>query len=82
MVLTDLGYEDNDALEASINGSFDDFIKKLPHIEYKIQDDGGVNDGQLVFRLKLKLQDTTEKVPRKHEFKITSRDDMWRTCLK
>eukprot|EP01134_Creolimax_fragrantissima_P004150 CFRG4150T1 len=82
IILTDLGYEDNDALEASINGPFEDFIKKIGHVEVKIQDDGSISDGQLVFRLKLKLQDNTERVPRQHVLKITSRDDLWRTCLK
>lgn len=52
LMLKELGYEDMDQFEDAMGGTFEQFIKALPHLETKIQDDGSSCDGQLVLKMK------------------------------
>lgn len=52
LMLKELGYEDMDQFEDALGGTFEQFIKALPHIETKIQDDGSSCDGMLVLKMK------------------------------
>jgi hypothetical protein len=47
LMLAHMWYEDLDEFEDAIKGSFEDFVKALPHCETQVQD-----NGKLVFRLK------------------------------
>lgn len=40
-----------DQFEGAMGGTFEQFIKALPHIETKIQDDGSSCDGMLVLKM-------------------------------
>ena len=71
----DLGYEDPDGFELSLGGTFEDFIKCMPFLEYKTDSE---NEG-LLFRLKPRpsVPQYTKKV-----FKITKSEDLWRVVMK
>mmetsp|Transcript_20871 Transcript_20871/g.32717 ORF Transcript_20871/g.32717 Transcript_20871/m.32717 type:complete len:234 (+) Transcript_20871:261-962(+) len=81
MLCTNLGYEDEEELEDAIKGRWWEFLRALPHLETKIQDDGSFADGRLVFRLK----QPPDVASRKQFIKtlvIKSRQDLWRVCHK
>mmetsp|Transcript_16083 Transcript_16083/g.32186 ORF Transcript_16083/g.32186 Transcript_16083/m.32186 type:complete len:282 (-) Transcript_16083:313-1158(-) len=81
MLCTNLGYEDQGEFEDGLKTSFDEFIKALPHIESKIQDDGSAADGKLVFRFK-KMPPPADRKMFVKKLRITSRQDLWRVCHK
>eukprot|EP00290_Baffinella_frigidus_P011849 CAMPEP_0180143986 /NCGR_PEP_ID=MMETSP0986-20121125/16606_1 /TAXON_ID=697907 /ORGANISM="non described non described, Strain CCMP2293" /LENGTH=285 /DNA_ID=CAMNT_0022087687 /DNA_START=36 /DNA_END=893 /DNA_ORIENTATION=- len=81
MLCSTLGYEDEGEFEDAIKAPFNEFLKSLPHIETKIQDDNSVAHGKLVFRMK-PLQPLAERRMYIKSFKITDRKDLWRVCHK
>eukprot|EP00285_Hemiselmis_virescens_P009345 CAMPEP_0173378456 /NCGR_PEP_ID=MMETSP1356-20130122/1611_1 /TAXON_ID=77927 ORGANISM="Hemiselmis virescens, Strain PCC157" /NCGR_SAMPLE_ID=MMETSP1356 /ASSEMBLY_ACC=CAM_ASM_000847 /LENGTH=263 /DNA_ID=CAMNT_0014331529 /DNA_START=70 /DNA_END=858 /DNA_ORIENTATION=+ len=81
ILCTDLGYEDAAELEDAIRGSFEDFLKALPHIETKIQDDGSASHGKLVFRA-LPLKPLAERKMFLKKLTIATREDLWRVIHK
>mmetsp|Transcript_34482 Transcript_34482/g.68981 ORF Transcript_34482/g.68981 Transcript_34482/m.68981 type:complete len:288 (+) Transcript_34482:55-918(+) len=81
MLCNSLGYEDQEEFEDALRTSFTEFLKALPHIESKVQDDGSRADGKLVFRFK-PLPPAAERKMFIKKFKITTREDLWRVCHK
>jgi C4-type Zn-finger protein len=69
------------AEQDAIKAPFEEFLKSLPHVETKIQDDGSVAHGKLVFRLK-PLPPVSERKMFIKTFVIKSRTDLWRVCHK
>ncbi len=53
LLCNSLGYEDVDEFEDAIQGDFESFLKALPHIETKIQEEEGSAKGKLVLRARL-----------------------------
>eukprot|EP01104_Vermistella_antarctica_P016656 TRINITY_DN571_c0_g1_i1.p1 TRINITY_DN571_c0_g1~~TRINITY_DN571_c0_g1_i1.p1 ORF type:complete len:266 (+),score=69.34 TRINITY_DN571_c0_g1_i1:25-798(+) len=74
----DLGYEDQDGLEASLGCSFEEFIRALPHFEVKVQDDETSVKGHLVCRMK----NVVIGIPTVKTLHVKTRQDVWRTFLK
>jgi mediator of RNA polymerase II transcription subunit 31 len=81
ITINNLGYEDADQFEDALGGTFEQFLRALPHMELKIQDDGSSVDGQLVFRLKVPPAHYSKKgIIMKLEIKESK--DLWRTLMK
>lgn len=57
------------ARQDAIKAPFNEFLKSLPHIETKIQDDNSVAHGKLVFRMK-PLQPLAERRMYIKSFKV------------
>eukprot|EP00961_Rhodomonas_salina_P272565 3683112-Rhodomonas_salina.3 len=81
MMCNNLGYEDEGEFEDALKTSFGEFLKALPHIEAKIQDDGSNADGKLVFRFKPMPPASQRKMFIK-KFVVATREDLWRVCHK
>uniref|UniRef100_A0A7R9UZ39 ZPR1 jelly-roll domain-containing protein n=1 Tax=Chlamydomonas euryale TaxID=1486919 RepID=A0A7R9UZ39_9CHLO len=72
----DLGYEDDAEFEDALNGSFDDFLKAMPHLETKIDD-----QDRLVFKIRPDLP-MEEWKPVKMSLRVATREDLWNVCFK
>ncbi|KAI8826136.1 uncharacterized protein EV422DRAFT_155056 [Fimicolochytrium jonesii] len=71
LLCTQLGYEDVDEFEASLEGNFSDFLKVIPLVETKTDD-----TGRLVFRFKPEVPQS-EWVARRWTLRITDRSQLW-----
>eukprot|EP00955_Chlamydomonas_euryale_P007696 81641-Chlamydomonas_euryale.AAC.25 len=65
----DAGYEDDAEFEDALNGSFDDFLKAMPHLETKIDD-----QDRLVFKIRPDLP-MEEWKPVKMSLRVATRED-------
>jgi C4-type Zn-finger protein len=81
IVCTNLGYEDQGELEDAIKCDWEEFIKSMPHLETKIQDDNSYAQGRLVFRMK-PLVPVHDRKMFILSFTVKSRQDLWRVCHK
>lgn len=81
IICSSLGYEDQGELEDAIKCDWQEFIKAMPHLETKLQDDGSFAQGLLVFRMKPLVPVHDRKMFIK-TFKVNTRQDLWRVCHK
>lgn len=81
IICTNLGYEDQGELEDAIKCDWHEFLKAMPHLETKVQDDGSFAEGLLVFRMK-PLPPVTDRKMFIKSFKVETRRDLWRVCHK
>ena len=65
----------------AIKCDWPEFIKSMPHLETKIQDDNSYAHGQLVFRMKPLVPVYDRKMFIK-SFTVNNRQDLWRVCHK
>lgn len=79
MLCDDLGYEDIPEFEDALRGTFADFLKAMPHIEWREPEVG--EEGGLRFRIK-ELPPLDQRIPTKWVYRINSTKDLWRVCLK
>eukprot|EP00239_Pterosperma_sp_CCMP1384_P004449 CAMPEP_0197846422 /NCGR_PEP_ID=MMETSP1438-20131217/3161_1 /TAXON_ID=1461541 /ORGANISM="Pterosperma sp., Strain CCMP1384" /LENGTH=215 /DNA_ID=CAMNT_0043458065 /DNA_START=180 /DNA_END=827 /DNA_ORIENTATION=- len=72
---SDLGYEDMGEFEDALSSTFYDFLKRLPHIEVRI------NDGKEEFRVKPDPPPEERKATTL-TFEVKNRKDLYRMCVK
>jgi hypothetical protein len=68
-------------LQDAIKCDWEEFIKSMPHLETKIQDDNSYAQGRLVFRMK-PLVPVHDRKMFILSFTVKSRQDLWRVCHK
>lgn len=68
------GYEDEDEFEDAIGGSWEDFLRAMPHIELRKNE-----RGSLEFKV---LQPDPDAQPRLLKLRVQTRQDLWRVLFK
>jgi hypothetical protein len=68
-------------VQDAIKCDWEEFIKSMPHLETKIQDDNSYANGKLVFRMK-PLVPVHDRKMFILSFTVNSRQDLWRVCHK
>lgn len=77
MLQEELGYEDADALEDALGGTFESYLGKLGSVVETRKSEGGS------LQLKLKPEpDQSAWRPQKLRFQVTDPKDLWRACLR